>query len=197
MLAEMLDWETFRGERLRPLRRSEYERMVADGIFEDERIELLRGLLVEMSPQGTSHGWIVGKLHELLLLQLSELGALSSFEVRGQSSYAALEDSEPQPDVMVIRRQRFGEPLPDRAHLLVEVSVSSLRKDRAIKASIYAENGVPEYWIVDVEGGAVEVYTEPRDGAYRTMVRRVRGETLYPLEPPNVSIVVSEILPHH
>ena len=195
MLVEMLDWEALRGERLRPLRRTEYERMVEDGVFEDEHVELLHGLLVTMSPVSPEHMWVVSRLVEMLIVQLSQAGTLGRYTVRPAGAFAASDYSEPEPDVCVVPRHEFGEPHPHRAHLIIEVSISSLRRDRTIKTGIYAENGVPEYWIVDVEGGGVEVYTEPADGAYKVMTRRTRGETLRPLELPDIAIAVVDILP--
>ena len=91
-------------------------------------------------------------------------------------------------------RQEFGDPHPDRALLVIEVSDSSLRTDRDIKRDIYAEAGVPEYWIVDVQGRAVDVHTEPRDGSYRSVVRIGQDGELAPTQLPSISIAVGDIL---
>jgi Uma2 family endonuclease len=191
----MLDWDALPPERLRPLRREEYDHLVAAGVFADERIELLRGVLVTMSPQGDDHASVTDEVARLLYQHLGALGTLDRFTIRSHGPYAASDYSEPEPDVAVLPRTHPGDPHPTTAYLLVEVSDSSLRKDRNIKTGIYAEAGVPEYWIVDVQGGAVEVRTDPRDGAYQTMVRVERGETLHPIELPGVAIAVADILP--
>jgi Uma2 family endonuclease len=195
MLDPMLDWDALRPERPRPLRRAEYDRLVAAGVFEDERVELLHGVLVTMSPQGDYHATITAELARVLTLELVRLGILDRFTIRSHSPYAASEYSEPEPDIAVVPRQRIGEPHPQRAHLLVEVAESSLRKDRGIKTGIYADAGVPEYWIVDVEGGVVEVYTDPADGAYRAQTRHARGAIHRPIEVPGVEIAAATILP--
>jgi Uma2 family endonuclease len=195
MVEVMLDWEALQPERARPLRRVEYDRLVEAGVFEDERIELLHGVLVTMSPQGNLHATITAHLARVLYEQLILLGSLDRYTIRSHSGFAASEYSEPEPDVVVVPLQVIGDPHPDRAHLLIEVSDSSLRKDRAIKTAIYAEAGVPEYWIVDVNGGAVEVHTDPDGDAYRTVTRLGRGELLRPVELPGVAIAVADILP--
>jgi Uma2 family endonuclease len=194
MVGTMLDPEALRPERMRPLRRVEYDRLVDAGVFEDERVELLRGVLVTMSPQGNLHAWITAELTRLLIVQLAELGLGERFVVRPQLPYAASDDSEPEPDLAVVPHQAFGDPHPDRALLVIEVADSSLRKDRDIKRDIYAEAGVPEYWIVDVGGRAVEVHTEPRDGAYRSVVRVGLDGVLAPTRLPGVTVPVAAIL---
>jgi Uma2 family endonuclease len=179
---------------MRPLRRVEYDRLVDAGAFEDERVELLRGFLVTMSPQGNLHAWITAELTRLLIVQLAQRGLDDRFVVRPQLPYAASDDSEPEPDLAIVPRQAFGDPHPDRALLVIEVADSSLRKDRDIKRDIYAEAGVPEYWIVDVAGRAVEVHTTPRDGAFRSVVRIGLDGEIVPTQLPGVSIRVAAIL---
>jgi Uma2 family endonuclease len=194
MVESMLDPEALRPERMRPLRRAEYDQLVDAGAFANERVELLRGVLVTMSPQGNLHAWVTAELTRLFVEQLAALGLNTRFTVRPQLPYAAADDSEPEPDLAVVPREPFGAPHPDRALLVVEVADSSLRKDRDIKRGIYAEAGVPEYWIVDVAGAAVDVHTDPRDGAYRTTVRVGLGGELKPSELQGVAIAIDEIL---
>jgi len=136
----------------------------------------------------------VAELVQQLIEQLAQL-APGRFTVRGHSPYAASDYSQPEPDVVVIPKHVVGDPHPRTCHLVVEVADSSLQKDRRIKTSIYAEAGVPAYWIVDVEGGAVEVHIEPEGDHYRTMTRLGRGDVLRPVELPGVAIAVVEILP--
>jgi len=131
--------------RIRPLRRVEYDRLVELGVFgKDDKIELLRGALVEMSPQGSQHADCAGVLMTLLIRMLGDRAS-----VRAHSPFAATEDSEPEPDVGVYPPRRYAGAHPKTAFLVVEVAESSLRKDRGLKSEIYAENGVPEYWIVE------------------------------------------------
>jgi len=176
--------------RVRPLRRIEYDRLVALGVFEDEKIELLRGALVEMSPQGSPHADCAAQLAQLLIRRLADLG-----HVRAHSPFAATEDSEPEPDVAVYPPGRYAAGHPETAFLLVEVADSSLRKDRGLKSEIYAENGVPEYWIVDLVHGTVEVRTQPVDGQYARLQTYRRGERIALAAFPEVVLATDDFLP--
>jgi Uma2 family endonuclease len=187
MLQPMLDPD-LAVEPMRRLLRVEYDKLVDLGVFEDERVELLRGVLVTMSPQGDPHVDMTAWLGRRLTLALGE-----AFLVRQHSPFAASEDSEPEPDLLVIRDVDRRGSHPTTALLLIEVSDSSLRKDRRVKTPIYAESKVPEYWIIDVDGRAVEVLTDPRDGVYQSSRRLTRGEVLRPTQLPGIEIPVSDL----
>jgi Uma2 family endonuclease len=176
-------------ERLRPLLRREYDRLVDLGFFEDERIELLRGVLVEMSPQGDAHASIA----EWLAQRLGSMLPFDEYRVRSHSPFAASDDSEPEPDVMVSRRVAGQPGHPTTAVLLVEVALESLRKDRKLKLGIYAEAGVPEYWIVDVERERVEVYTQPSGREYQRCEVIERTGVLRPTQLPGVELAVATL----
>jgi len=178
------------GERLRPLWRAEFDRLVALGCFEGERIELLRGALVEMSPTDPSHDQSVGALNELLLVPL-----LGRATVRVQSSYAAADDSEPMPDIVVAPLGEYWSRHPDRAHLIVEVARTSLHKDRGLKAGIYAQAAIDEYWIVDIMGEHVEVLRQRTPDGWASKQVAARGDVLCLVAFPDVQIPVDRILP--
>ena len=91
------------------------------------------------------------------------------------------------------RRSRRAGYHPARALLLIEVAESSLRKDRVVKAEIYAENRAPEYWIVDLVSWSVLVHTEPRRGAYQSIVELRARQVLRPLRLPGVELTVREL----
>ncbi len=160
-------------EHVRPIRRAEYERMVETGVFGDDRIVLLYGMIVRMTPHGPPHDATLSRLARLL-----ERAIPPSAEVRIQCSFAASDGSEPEPDVAVVPHRDYDEAHPSQAFLIVEVAHSSLAIDRGAKARLYAECGVPEYWVVDVVGRCVEVHAEPLDGAYCSIVKRDRGEAI-------------------
>ena len=125
----MLPSDDLQPERVRPLSRREYDQLVALGVFEDERIELLRGMLVTMSPQGDVHAGLTAWLAQQLTLSTG-----GAYDVRSHSPFAADDYSEPEPDVVVARRrEKYAHPEPPQVLLLIEVSDSSLRKDRRIK----------------------------------------------------------------
>lgn len=163
--------------------------MVERGDFGDERVELLRGELVPMSPQGPMHIDVVAQLVELLVVALA--GRAS---VRPQGPLAMADHSEPEPDIAVVPRGRYLEKHPVSAYLVIEVADSSLSKDRVTKAVLYAESGVPEYWIVNLPEQVIEVRSQPRDGVYRKVETRRRGEVLAPIAFPDVGIAVDDIL---
>jgi Uma2 family endonuclease len=187
---EVVDPKQLEPERILPLRRAQYDRMVEAGILDDLRVELLRGVLVEMSPQGAPHADTSALLTELLIRALP-----TTAQVRCHLPFAASELSEPEPDVAVYPARRFGDDHPDKAFLVIEVADSSLRKDRGVKSEIYAENGVPEYWIVDLVHGAVEVHTAPSDGRYTRMQTFRRGERIALSAFPDLALATDDFLP--
>jgi Uma2 family endonuclease len=186
----MLDPSAVAPERLRPITRAEYEQMIELGLFVDERVELLHGMLVAMSPQGGRHSYALTKLLEVLF---AATGARAV--VRAQMPFAASDDSEPEPDVAVVPPGDYLDEHPRTALLLVEVADASLRKDRVIKSALYAACGVPEYWVVNLDDGSVEVYREPRAGRYTTMTTHRSGDELTLAELPDVRVPLAAILP--
>jgi Uma2 family endonuclease len=187
MVDPMLDPE-FASENMRPISRREYDKLVELGAFEAERVELLRGVLVTMTPQGGAHANVSAWFAQRLTRLLDE-----SFDVRSHSPYPASDDSEPEPDVSVNRPPRSLLEHPDRTLLVIEVSDSSLRKDRRIKLPIYAQAGVPEYWIASLKTGNVEVYTQPGPDGYQRLETYDSTGTLRPTSLPGIAIAVAEI----
>jgi Uma2 family endonuclease len=179
-------------EKIRPLRRAEYDRMVGLGMFRGEKVELLYGRLVRMSPQGEPHVFSVTRLNKLLVRALGDRA-----EVRVQAPFGASAESEPEPDIAIVAPGDYLGGHPSRAMLLIEVSDSSLQDDRRIKGPLYAAAGVPEYWIVDLVGGEIEVYREPRgDGAgYARVTRHGRDTELRVPGFEDVVVAVGEVVP--
>jgi Uma2 family endonuclease len=168
----------------------EYDFLAAQGYFEDERVELLYGLVVPMAPIDPAHVESVARVHGRLLRALDDRA-----RVYCQAPFAASEYSEPEPDVFVVPPDRNGwTEHHSKAFLVIEVSRSSLRRDRA-KRAIYQRADVQEYWIVNQVDGCVEVYRDSRDGAWQSLTKHFRGETVSPLAFPDVQIPVAEILP--
>jgi len=175
-------------EAIRPLKRNEYDRLVALGAFADEKLELLAGQLVPMSPIGPPHSSAVDELAELLLPAL-----LGRARVRTQSPFAVLDSSEPEPDVAVVPRGDYHTEHPSQAHLIIEVAESSLQRDRE-KQRIYAQAGVPEYWIVNVPERCLEVYTDPGHEGYASCQIVAHEGSVAPRAFPDVVVEVSRIL---
>ena len=176
-------------ETQRPLRRAEYDTLVASGAFADERIELLDGALAPMSPIAPPHSSAVQKLTELLLPAL-----LGRATVRVQSPFAALELSEPEPDLAVVPPGDYDEAHPHRAYLIIEVAESSLLLDRTRKSAIYATSGVPEYWIGNLSERCIEVYSNPEGAAYVAARRVEHSEALHPAAFPELELRVADVL---
>jgi Uma2 family endonuclease len=174
---------------LRPLKRTEYDQLVDAGVFEGERVELLGGVLVTMSPQGAPHFWVIQQLQDILGQALAGRAT-----VRTQGPLALSDDSEPEPDIAVVALGDYRREHPSSALLLVEVSRSSRRIDRA-KGRLYAAAMQPEYWIVDVERGTVEVHTEPGESGYGRLVTLRAGDELALTAFPDVRFPVASILP--
>lgn len=184
----MLEPKSIDPEKPRPLKRAEYDQLVAMGAFEDEHVELLYGTLVAMSPQDPRHTTPIQQL-TMLLVPLLVGRAL----VRVQAPFAATDDSEPEPDVAVVPLGDYRAAHPERAHLVIEVAVSSTKKDRLVKAPLYAQSGVPEYWLVDVSAGVLEVYRGPSEKGYATMTKHAAGEAVTIAAFGDVSVRVDDV----
>ncbi|PPK86474.1 Uma2 family endonuclease [Neolewinella xylanilytica] len=142
-----------------------YHAMVRSAVIgPEDRVELLRGKIVPMSPVGRLHAACVLGFQEILYAR--HLGQLT---IRTQDPITILPLSEPEPDVVVARydAQRYasGHPTPEDIHLVVEISDSTLEKDRSYKFGIYADGQIPEYWIVNLVERQFEVYTVPIPGS--------------------------------
>lgn len=173
----------------------EYHRMVEAGILrEDDRVELIGGEIVEMTPIGPRHSSAI-----LRLLRLLIEGVAGRASVNAQNP-ATLDDlSEPEPDVYVARTREddysTAHPGPDDLLLVVEVADSSLTFDRTVKIPRYSLDGVAEVWIVDLTADRIEVYGGPGPSGYASVEIVERGDRVTPLAFPDLSLSVDDILP--
>jgi len=175
-------------ENFRPLRRTEYDKLVALGAFAEERIELLDGVLVPMSPIGPRHASAVDLLTLLLIRALGDRA-----RIRVQNPFAAGDFSEPEPDLLVAPLADYVTDHPAEAYLVIEVAESSAAQDRGRKLRIYAERGVPEYWIVDVVTKRVEVHRDPARGTFRSTRVLEQHESIELLRFPDVCVRLSDV----
>ncbi|MFT3691623.1 MAG: Uma2 family endonuclease [Kofleriaceae bacterium] len=159
-------------DEVRRLTRAEYDEMCERGMFDDERVELLRGLLVKKMSEGFEHFDLCWRLQNFLVRKVPD-----NYAVSMNQPYCATDDSEPEPDVYIFDPSITPNKKPTEAKLVIEIAVSSLRRDRGIKQGIYAEARVPTYWIIDVMARKTEVYTQPSDDGYRVC-------TIVPFEEP-------------
>jgi len=110
-----------------------------------------------------------------------------------QSPIVAHDESEPEPDVAVVPLGDYRKEHPASALLVIEVAVSSLNKDRRVKAPLYAASGFREYWIANVAETLIEVHRGPADGRYASVTRHAVGETLCPEAFPDLTVSVAEV----
>ena len=175
-------------QRQRRLRRVEYERLVAHGCFDEERVELLYGRLMELSPHGPLHSRAIVTLNGLLTPAV-----LGRALVLPQCALIAADDSEPEPDLAVVPPGDYRAEHPRRAWLVVEVADSSLRRDLRIKAPLYAASGFREYWVVDLPNRQVHVHRAPEDGQYAQITACGPGDRLAPEAFPEVEVDLSAL----
>lgn len=172
--------------------REEYHRIAASGVFDGRRVELIRGEVIEMTPQDSLHA--TGVTAAVRVLQrVFDAG----FVVRPQLPLGLGTDTEPEPDVAVVEGDLldFVESHPSEAVLLLEVSVSSLEHDRTTKRTLYAESGIPEYWLVNLVERQLEVYRAPVGKDYTDCSVLGRADSVAPLARPERLIAVSDLIP--
>ncbi len=187
-LQPVLDTDLLLPERPRKLRRVEYDQLVASGAFEDEHIELLHGVLVEMSPIDAAHANPIDRLLVILVRALA-----TRARVRIQLPLIAADESEPQPDIAVVPQGDYRKEHPSRADLVIEVANTSLDKDRKVKAPLYAASGFREYWVVDTNRQVIEVYRDPEAGQYQSVSTHAETETLSPQAFPDLLVLVAQV----
>ena len=172
---------------------AEYERMIEDGLLtEDDRVELLEGEIVAMSPIGFPHRICVANLTEILVLRKP-----SDIVVSPGGPIILSDISEPEPD-LTLHRERPPSPGLHHPHagevlLAIEVSDSSLSKDLGRKRRLYAEAGVPEYWVVDIPGDRVHRFLQPNGGAFAIEEVFGRGQALAPRALPGLTVEVDAL----
>jgi len=139
----------------RLITRQEYHKMAEAGILsEDDKVELINGEIINMSPIGSKHAAIVSLLSSSLHKQLEE-----SFLIWIQNPIVLNDTSEPEPDLVVLSKREDhyleSHPKANDVLLVIEVASSSLLYDKEIKSSLYAQSGIPEYWIVNIESDQI------------------------------------------
>lgn len=185
--------------RAQPWTRLEYERLIEAGFFRPgDNVELLGGQLVAAEPQGSRHAATVSPVADALRAVFG-----SGWYVMAQLPVALDDDSEPEPDVAVVRgtAREYWHAHPSRPVLVVEVADSSLALDREHKASLYARAGVPDFWIVNLDASVLEVYRQavvspgaPYGWGYAEVQRLERGAIISPTAAPAASIPVADLL---
>lgn len=155
-----------------------YHLMIDAGILtEDDKVELLNGDIVFMSPVGSKHVAHLGLLTKLFLNLIDDKATILT-----QSPIGLSDQSEPEPDLLLLNlNESFyneGLPKPSDVILLVEISDSTLERDKEIKLPIYAKAGVPVYWIVNLVDKKIECYSSPQEDYYKHMEIFAPGDSI-------------------
>jgi Uma2 family endonuclease len=174
-------------QRVHRLSTAEYERMVNAGALESMEVELLDGLLVDVSPQGEWHARVVQRFMRMFASRLELL--------RIQMPLAVVDGWTPEPDIAVAEPSTDPDRHPSTAHLVVEVAVTSQAEDRR-KALAYAQARIPRYWLVDLPGGFVLEHTQPTQRGYDQTTRLAGTDTLDPRMPGVASSSVDALIAH-
>lgn len=171
----------------RPLRRAEYDRLGQLGFFADEKVELLDGIIVTMSPINEPHNELEALLNELIVKALPP-----HLIARPQCSLALSETSEPEPDLAIVERTKRTDH-PSHALLVVELAASSLNKDLGIKAKLYARAGIPDYWVVEIEARTIVVHRDPDRDRYTSVRRFDSAASVQALLVPEVVVCLDRL----
>lgn len=179
----------------RPFTIAEYDQLVETGILrEDDRVELIEGDIVTMSPIGRRHAACVRKLTLVLGRLLGERTQISV-----QNPIAIPDWSEPNPDVaLLVPRRDFyiaAHPGPRHVQVLVEVADTSLAYDTRVKAPLYARAGIRELWVIDLGSPSLVVFSRPRSGAYQRVKTYRQGESFCSERFAEITFNVSDLLP--
>lgn len=172
----------------------EYYQMAEAGILgEDDRVELVRGEILLMTPIGSRHMACVNTINERLVLGLASRAIVSV-----QNPVRLSSGSEPQPDLALLRprtdRYEYAVPGPEDVFLLVEVADTSLAYDQRIKLPLYAEGGIPEVWIADLGTRSVLIARDPSEGAYQHLETVAGAGTVSPAAFADLSLQVQDLL---
>ena len=173
---------------------AEFARMMEMAVLDtEERVELVWGEVVKMSPINIAHTSTLKRLIHLLSTVLAGRMILSV-----QDPIQLFDDSLPQPDIAVLKVQddfySHRNPNPDDVLLLIEVSDTSLPYDRKVKSLLYGSAGIIDYWIVNLVNRQIEVHRDPQPDGYRMTIRYTAGESLSCLAFPDIALKVDDIM---
>ncbi len=186
-----------RGGKPRPFTHVEYHAMDAAGVFApEERVQLVAGEIVVMSPMGSRHAAGIC----LLTDEFATSGRLAGRAlVRVQLPLVIPDISEPEPDLALLVRREGGyartHPRPEDVLLLVEVADSTVAYDRRVKMPLYAAAGIPESWLLNLRDDVIEAHADPSPDGYRTVRRYRAGDDIAPAAFPDLVIPVSQLIP--
>lgn len=170
----------------------EYHRMGEAGIFQpDERVELIEGDIVQMAPIGPRHAGCVINATRLFITRLGDRAVVSP-----QNPIVIQPRSEPQPDLLLLRPRTVSysreHPAPEDVLLAIEVADTTVRFDRLVKARLYAQARIAEFWLLLTTDGIVEVYRQLASAGYASVTTHGSGHMVSPLATPDVGFAVAD-----
>ncbi len=171
----------------------DYHRMIDAGILDGRPVELLNGEIIEMSPEGEPHASASAEAGEYLIRLLGDRA-----QVRPAKPITLpTASSEPEPDLAIVERlgreYRHHHPYPENIFWVIEYANTSLSKDLDEKKTLYAQAGIPEYWVVNLRDMTVVIFRHPVKGTYQFEQTLSQG-TIYPLMLPTIAVSVSQLL---
>ena len=168
-----------------------WHELVDSGVLDGQKVELLEQEIIYMSPEGVEHSYT----NENVVIYLRNL--LSGLARVRESHPITLDNSEPEPDIAIVRLPetiyRNHHPYAEDIYWLIEVSNRTLTKDLEQKTITYARNGIPEYWVIDLQNNQVIVHTQPKDSKYVQRVTYQSG-VISPLAFPDIEVVLDKLL---
>jgi len=170
-----------------------YQRLAEVGLLqEDERVELIDGQVVEMPPIGERHASCVRRLIRLFARHVLDLAVIDA-----QNPVVLGQRDAPQPDVTLLEPRVDAYARHPRAEdilLVIEVADTTVAYDRDVKLPLYARVGIPEAWLVDLDGDRIQVCREPAAGRYASVRTLSRGSRITPLRFPNMTVSADDLL---
>ncbi|MGL4514917.1 MAG: Uma2 family endonuclease [Lacipirellulaceae bacterium] len=163
----------------------------AEILTEEDKVELINGMITPMSPAGEDHTWCVINLTSLLA------DAMRTHFLAVQGTVRVGDSEVFDPDLALVRQrggsQRKAHPVASDIDLVIEVALTSLRKDRTTKTAAYAAAGIPEYWVADIATEQLWVHRDPSADSYQTVTARGRDEVISPLAFPELTVAVRRV----
>jgi Uma2 family endonuclease len=170
----------------------EYHSMIEAGLLDNRQVELLKGEIVEISPEGEAHAYFSSKAEEYLRTLLGDRAT-----IRSGKPITLGDRSEPEPDIAIVhklgREYLAHHPYPENIFWVIEYANSSLEKDLNIKTRIYAEAGIAEYWVVNLKKRQLIVFREPQETEYASKSTLTTG-VISPLAFPDVAVAINSII---
>ncbi len=169
----------------------DYHQMIESGLLDNRSLELINGEIIQMSPEGVSHSFYCRGTAKYLRLMLGDRAEISEAH-----PIVVSPDSEPEPDIAILRTPdtlyQNRHPLPDDVFWLIEIANTTLAKDLGVKRELYAQAGIPEYWVMNLQTLELVVFRNLTANEYRSETCW-RSGAISPLAFPDISIEISKL----